>query len=154
MLPLWLAELRDEWDVIRFSTFTNYCWEDLVAAPPAPKIFRARMRRLGRPTCDGVNESWPGIRNDRVAWGGSEFNTYLGTHANLLTREGAKNVLASMLGCGVRAMDYCGYPESMPNQRVISGPDPEYIGGRLYRSYAIPTHTVLIQGDLDSDIGP
>ena len=53
-------------------------------------------------------------------------------------------------------MDYCGYPESMPNQRVITGPDPEYrkSGGRLFRSYAVPTHTVLIQGDLDSDIGP
>ena len=85
-----------------------------------------------------------------------EAASHLGTHANLLTREGAKNVLASMLGCGVRAMDYCGYPESMPNQRVITGPDPEYrnSGGRLFRSYAIPTHTVLIQGDLDSDIGP
>jgi hypothetical protein len=144
MLPRWLAELPDEWDVVRFSTWSNYCYEDLLKPAPAPRIFRARMRRILTKTCDGHNESWPGTGAEE-AWGGKQFKTYMGTHANLLTRTGARNVLASMLGCGVRTQDYCGYPENIPNQGVISHPDAEF-GGRPFRSYAIPTPSVMTGG--------
>eukprot|EP00966_Prymnesium_polylepis_P001504 34581-Prymnesium_polylepis.1 len=50
MLPAWLSQLPPEWDVLRFSTFTTFCLQDLLRGPSP--IFHAV--RHAQP-CDGAN---------------------------------------------------------------------------------------------------
>ena len=130
MLPAWLSQLPPEWDVLRFSTFTTFCLQDLLRGPSP--IFHAV--RHAQP-CDGANSSWamlPAPPDDDVP------KQYLGNHANLVSRAGARNLLSSMWGCGVGMQDLCGYQEEEPNQGTSTG--------RPFRSYSIPTPRVLTAG--------